>query len=740
MAENTEVSLHFSDYWRVIKNRWPIIAIVFVLVVGTAYFYTRSLDRVYSSSALVKVSTGENKQMEFMTTDGNQFNTIDFQTEFEIIQSKKILVPVLKEQKIDLLWAQKAGMGTSSTDLASYEDTFFNRFKGQNLRVQPYRNTKLIEITVFDTDPKMAKSWANAIAGYYTKYRVDEITGNKGGGLKVVEEQLEKQKKTVQDANQKIQDLVKKYDMDLQGTGAGRGAVVTLQELELQRKESMLTEVTADLLARKVRIEKVRKLSNEELENALNALGYEDSTLSLLKQSLLQSAQQVETLRKQGYADEHPKLQAALTLVNKMKEQLSKTLTGIRTGFEIDYSAQESKVSSIKAEVEALKKSTRSQRTEPIREYEEAKRDLATQESLLEIITARYTQVNVDSNIPIKPVELVSEAEEGQFPVKPNVKLNIALSIVVGLVLGVSLAFFIEYLDTSVKSLDDVERYLNTSVVGVIPQGVSTLNLEGPESPNAEAYRILRAKIDLKAGEKGATTLTVVSGGPGEGKTTTLFNLAYVCAYSGISTLVIDTDFRRHSVNTVLGIDNNNGLADFLLGYGPLHSYIRNTDIPNFQVITAGKLPPQCMGALSPAKMSEIIETLRPHYEVIMFDAPPILGISDAAVIVHEVDMTLLAIQHRRYPRNISWRAKKVVEEVQGKFAGVVLNKVHLRSDDSYYYYTSYYGYNNYYEEGTSPKGIQAKAKENKRRLKNNSKKENVKNHHESDSSSEDRY
>jgi len=738
MAENTEVSLHFSDYWRVIKNRWPIIAIVFVLVVGTAYFYTRSLDRIYSSSALLKVSTDPNKQMDFMNSDSVQFSSIDFQTEFEIIQSKKILVPVLKEQKIDEKWALAAGLPADA--FKENEDYIFNRFKGQNLRVQPLRNTKLIEITVFDTDPKSAKTWANAIAQYYQQYRVDEITGNKGGGLKVVEEELAKQRKVVQEANQKIQDLVKKYEIDVQGSGAGRGNNITLQELELQRKESMLTEVTADLLARKVRIEKVRKLTNEDLENALTALGYQDATLSLLQQSLLQSAQQVETLRKQGFADEHPKLQAALILVSKMREQSTKQLAGIRTGFEIDYSAQESKVASIKSEVEILKKQNRESKMVPMREYDEAKRDLATQESLLEMQNARYTQIRVDANIKIKPVELVSDAEEGRSPVKPNVRLNIILSLVVGLVLGVSLAFFIEYLDTSVKSLDDVERYLNTSVVGVIPQGVNTLNLEGPDSPNAEAYRILRAKIDLKAGEKGATTLTVVSGGPGEGKTTTLFNLAYVCAYSGISTLVIDTDFRRHSINTVLGIDNNNGLADFLLGYGPLHSYIRNTDIPNFQVITAGKLPPQCMGALSPAKMSEIIETLRPHYEVIMFDAPPILGISDAAVIVHEVDLTLLAIQHRRYPRNISWRAKKVVEEVQGRFAGVVLNKVHLRSDDSYYYYTSYYGYNNYYEEGSSVKKTQAKAKANKRRLQKNSKKENVQSNHEPESSSEDRY
>lgn len=738
MTENTEVSLHFSDYWRVIKNRWPIITIVFVLVVGTAFFYTRTLPKIYSSSALVKVSTGDNKQLEFMQQDLNQFNTIDFQTEFEIIQSKKILAPVLKSLNVDEKFAKQ--MGQPEGTFKNNEDFVFNKFKRENLRVQPYRNTKLIDITVLATDPFDAKDWANAIAKYYEDYRVSEITGNKGGGLRSVEEQLDKQRKSVQDANQKIQDLRKLYEIDDQGSGPGRSSVITLQELELQRKESLLTESRADLLARKVRIEKVRKLTNEELENALTALGFEDQTLNILKQSLLQSQQQVETMRKQGFADEHPKMQASITLVDKTRDQLNKQLMGIRTGLEIDYSAQESKNSSIQAEVEALKQSTRLKRTGSIREYEDAKRELATQESLLEIITARYTQVKVDSTIAIKPVELVSEAEAGMKPVKPNLKLNIALSVVVGLVLGVSLAFFIEYLDTSVKSLDDVERYLGATVVGVIPQGVNTLNLEGPESPNAEAYRILRAKIDLKANANGATTLTVVSGGPGEGKSTTLFNLGYVCAHSGISTLIIDTDFRRHSINAILGIENAGGLADYLLGYGTLDSYIRNTEVPNLQVITAGKLPAKCMGALSPAKMSEIIEVLRPHYEVILFDSPPILGISDAAVIVHEVDMTLLAIQHRRYPRNISLRAKKVVEEVQGRFVGVVLNKVHLRSDDSYYYYTSYYGYD--HEEGGagSLKSAQANAKENKRRIKKNSQQQSPLKSNETKSSSEDSY
>src|SRR5258705_10287500 len=148
-------------------------------------------------------------------------------------------------------------------------------------------------------------------------------------------------------------------------------------------------------------------------------------------------------------------------------------------------------------------------------------------------------------------VEIVDFAVAGVRPVRPNKPLNIALGIIIGLVVGVGLAFFIEYLDTSVKTIDDVERALQAPVLGVIPQNVGSLLEEGPDSPHAEAYRVLRTNIMFSQKDAKRNTLTIVSGGAGEGKSTTTFNLATGFAQNGQRVLVVDSDLRRPSLHKV---------------------------------------------------------------------------------------------------------------------------------------------------------------------------------------------
>ena len=173
-------------------------------------------------------------------------------------------------------------------------------------------------------------------------------------------------------------------------------------------------------------------------------------------------------------------------------------------------------------------------------------------------------------------VEIIDEADIPMRAVRPNVPLNIALGVVVGLILGVGLAFFIEYLDTSVKTIDDVERALDAAVLGVIPQNVGSLMDEGEESPHAEAYRVLRTNI-LFAGRQSEeqTTFSVVSGGAGEGKTTTMFNLAVVFAQMGDRILIVDSDLRRPSMHRYFKVSNNIGLTNYLLGQNTIDEVIQ---------------------------------------------------------------------------------------------------------------------------------------------------------------------
>lgn len=160
---------------------------------------------------------------------------------------------------------------------------------------------------------------------------------------------------------------------------------------------------------------------------------------------------------------------------------------------------------------------------------------------------------------------------------------------------------------------------------------------------------------------------------------------------------MIDADIRRPSAHTAAGVENTLGLGEFLAGQASLDELIQSSGTPNMEILTAGSLGPEDLGGFSRARFGSLLEICRPNYDVIVVDSPPVLGISDASVISQEVDVTLLLIQHRRYPRNVSQRAKRVIDEVGGKLFGVILNNVNIKTDDNYYYYagysSSYYGY-----------------------------------------------
>ena len=288
-------------------------------------------------------------------------------------------------------------------------------------------------------------------------------------------------------------------------------------------------------------------------------------------------------------------------------------------------------------------------------------------------------------------VQITDPAEPGDAPVKPNKTLNIALGLVFGLVMGIGLAFFIEYLDTSVKTIDDVERAFQAPVLGVIPQNVGFLADEGTESTHAEAYRVLRTNLLFSRKDDKLNSLVVVSAGAGEGKSTTALNLATVFAHTGQRVLLVDSDLRRPTLHKMLRVSNNIGLTNYLLKQNTLAEVIQTTSVPLLDFMASGKLPNSSMGVLGSLPMKDMIGELKQRYDFIFFDSPPILGVSDASVLASEVDLVLQVIQYRRYPQPMNMRAKQMIEKVGGNFAGIVLNNINVSQDESYYYYTGYY-------------------------------------------------
>jgi len=242
-----------------------------------------------------------------------------------------------------------------------------------------------------------------------------------------------------------------------------------------------------------------------------------------------------------------------------------------------------------------------------------------------------------------------------------------------------------------VKTIDDVERTLQAPVLGVIPQNVGYLIDEGSESPHAEAYRVLRTNLLFSRKDDKLNTVAVVSAGAGEGKSTTVLNLATVFAQSGQRVLVVDSDLRRPTLHKVLRVTNTIGLTNYLLKQNTLEEVIQTTSLPSLDFMASGKLPSSSLGILSSSQMKDVIGELKQRYDFVFFDSPPIMGVSDASILASEVDMTLQIIQYRRYPQPMNIRAKQLIEKVGGNLVGIVLNNINMSQDESYYYYSGYY-------------------------------------------------
>jgi succinoglycan biosynthesis transport protein ExoP len=253
-------------------------------------------------------------------------------------------------------------------------------------------------------------------------------------------------------------------------------------------------------------------------------------------------------------------------------------------------------------------------------------------------------------------------------------------------------------LDTSVKTIDDVERAMQAPVLGVIPQNVGSLLQEGPDSPHAEAYRVLRTNLLFSRKDPKANTITVVSGGAGEGKSTTIFNLATVFAQNGSRVLLVDSDLRRPSLHKFLNVSNSLGLTNLLLKQNTIEEVVQTSALPTLHFLPSGKLPSSSLGILNSTQMREFMQKAKERYDFVFFDSPPIMGVSDASILASEVDMALLVIQYRKYPQVMTIRAKQMVEKVGGNLLGVVLNNINISQDSYYYYYSGYY-YDYYYSK-----------------------------------------
>jgi capsular exopolysaccharide synthesis family protein len=695
-----ESKLHFLDYWRIIRLRKTVILAVFLLVVITATLVTFILPEKYSSSTRIKIERDQSDVTGF-NERGMGYSSYDpyfIQTEFELIQSEVILGKVIKDLDLNREWGKKYAGG----ELLKTTETMAMLKSRMDLR--PVRNTSLIEIRVLSEKPDEAATIANEIAEVYKKHRQDQRKELSQGGIKALEERFQAQEEKARIAQTNVDRLRK--DLNIADAMAAGDAPSPLMTADTLRKlEGMRIENHEQFILQQTLLNQLREVEKESgLEGLAQVIptATGDSLLSTLLEQRVTADQRLVAVEKE-YGPEHAEVLKCKASVDDLRNKITNRVDGV-------LKALDAKVTAVKRSLDDLETEVGRAKTNDIltaaqsRPYFDAKRDLDEVLHFRQILDMKIASEQIDVALPkTMMVEIVDTAKPGARPVQPNKPLNIALGIIIGLVVGIGLAFFIEYLDTSVKTIDDVERSLQSPVLGVIPQNVGLLIDEGTESPHAEAYRVLRTNLLFSRKDDKLNTVAIVSAGAGEGKSTTVFNLASVFAQSGQRVLMVDSDLRRPTLHKMLKITNSVGLTNYLLKQNTLEEVIQTTTLPTMDFMASGKLPSSSLGILSSAQMKDLIGELKQRYDFVFFDSPPIMGVSDASILASEVDMTMQIIQYRRYPQPMNIRAKQLIEKVGGNLVGIVLNNINMSQDESYYYYSGYYHDYYYRSEETEP-------------------------------------
>ena len=339
-------------------------------------------------------------------------------------------------------------------------------------------------------------------------------------------------------------------------------------------------------------------------------------------------------------------------------------------------------------------------------------REATLNNSIYMMLREKYEENKIAEAGQIGSVRIVDRAKPPKYPIRPKKKLNLILGAMIGLGLGLGISFIREYLDTSLKSIEDVER-LGFTVLGSIPfiepekvnKHLHSKDREilkiasrlithfAPKSPISEAYRSLRTNILYAKVDQPIKTVLVTSSGPGEGKSTSAANLAITFSQMGAKTLLIDTDLRRPVLHAIFALPQTEGLTNYLIGNTHLEDAIKKSRIDNLSVLTSGTLPPNPSELLASMKMDGFIDQVSSQYDMVLFDSPPIIPVTDAAVLAPKLDGTVLVVKSGETERDALLRSRVLFDNVNANVFGVLINGVNINNmHGSYYYYYYEYG------------------------------------------------
>ncbi len=700
-------SASLGDFVSLLRLRKALVFLVLALVVLTTAGVTALLPKWYLSTAKIRVEKPESEVKLFQAQSNSFYDPYFIQDQFEIIQSEKILFPVIENLSLNAVLGKFINEGAALPSAITY------RYMTEKmLRVESRRSTSLIEINVYARDAALAAAIANDIARVYSEDRIALATSDQREGLVQLRRELEKQERVVITQRDRVEKIRKELDI----AGVDLNQRYSDMEIEtLRQMQNSLIALRVDAIGRKTRWERFHGIRSEDRRNLVNAELIQDPNIQNLLQAYLVGDQNVTKL-KGRLGENHPDLISMIENRDKILDQLDNQLRGYETSLEMAYKEADARVTELERQLGQAKVDQILSARDRMRPFEEAASKLDDEQRLQTTLKLTLRQREIDFQVPKKTIEILNHAEPSRRASKPNWPLNLLFAFVFGSILGIGTAVLVEYFDTSFRNVADVESKLALAVLGVIPFSREPAKAYDPGSPDSEPFRVLQTNLNLSVKSGHSTALVIFSAGPGEGKSTTLRQLALAMTAAGERVLIVDADVRRPTQHRLANVSRDPGLTDVILGKTAWTDAVRRAPgTPDF--LPSGSAGGVTLSLLYVHKLREFVADVKPHYDRVLFDSPPIIGVSDSSVLASVADGTILLIQHRRNPESMVVRARQIIDGLKVPIVGVVLNQVPTGTGEDYGYYTNNYSYYSHELADGSTSGRNADGSRGKEKL-----------------------
>jgi len=606
-----------------------------------------------------------------------------------------------------------------------------------NLIVEGVRDTRLIKISFTHTDPEIAASVANGIASSFITYNFQIKTERFTNTSNWLEDSTRKLKAQVEEAERKLANYSRENNI-----------------FSLEGKENLTADKMVRLHDQAMRAETARLLKQSMYDEVKQGRGaqlpeaFSDPKTAELRKAYNELAVAASQLSVK-FGAKHPKLAEIREQMDTLQDQIRANQSMLENQLMADYKRAAGEEGSLKTALRIAKNEAVQQNQAAI-QYSILQQDLTTAKGLYTDFLNKTSQANIQRAEQFNNVHLIEAAEPPSWPIGPNRYQPILLALILSLALGIGLAYLLESLNTTLRTVEDATRATQLPMLAVIPALTNTIpqvtpiDLPAPararrpknqlvnqwvkkilqvtmlkeigsslEQLNdhsdklavadstrsvwaaAEAYRMLRTSIMLSAAGGPPKTVLVTSGQPGDGKTTTVLNIAFSLAQLNAEVVIVDCDMRKPGIHELLQLANGEGLSTFLTSGGDLDKFINPTSVPHLSIIPCGAVPPNPSELISSGKMKELLRSLADRFNYVIIDSPPMAPFTDPLILSTMVDGVILVVRSGQSRGELVSRACQDLSGVGAKVLGVTLNDLNIRKEgyDDYRYYHYYSDY-----------------------------------------------